>query len=464
MKSGIVTLLAAIFFSATAFAQEEKTMYVMKDGNIALEIPVSEIDSVLFHEPEFIIPDFVLINGVKWATCNVGKRGTFVSNPEDYGNYYTGGEAKTVCPSGWRLPTAQEQELLISSGSIWTTQNGVNGRLFGANTNTIFLPAAGVRYIDGSLNYADMKGSYLNSKNDRSFVFDLNFGNDNASISYNYPTHGLSVRCVVDETITVSVTDITLKKNTHTLTVNENYTLTADVMPADATDKTITWTSSDNTIATVDNSGKITAIAKGTATITAKAGDITAACEITVTVEGVVINGVKWAIRNVDAPGIFTANPEGAGMLYQWNRKIGWSTTDPMVNSNSDTTWDYSMPTGTTWEKANDPSPAGYRIPTSDEIDKLLDTDKVTNEWIIQNGVNGYKFTDIVTGNSIFLPAASIRNKYGMLSEVGSRGNYWSSTQDDSDSAYDLFFSSGGTSKYSNDRDYGFAVRPVTEN
>jgi len=37
--------------------------------------------------------------------------------------------------------------------------------------------------------------------------------------------------------------------------------------------------------------------------------------------EGVVINGVKWATRNVAAPGTFAANPQDAGMFYQWNRK-----------------------------------------------------------------------------------------------------------------------------------------------
>ena len=39
----------------------------------------------------------------------------------------------------------------------------------------------------------------------------------------------------------------------------------------------------------------------------------------------VVINGVRWATCNVDAPGNFAANPEDAGMFYQWNRKVGWS-------------------------------------------------------------------------------------------------------------------------------------------
>ena len=57
---------------------------------------------------------------------------------------------------------------------------------------------------------------------------------------------------------------------------------------------------------------------------------------------GVVINGVKWATRNVDIPGTFAANPEDAGMFYQWNRKIGWTCGEPMINSNGGTMWDNS--------------------------------------------------------------------------------------------------------------------------
>ena len=42
--------------------------------------------------------------------------------------------------------------------------------------------------------------------------------------------------------------------------------------------------------------------------------------------EGVIINGVKWATRNVATLGTFAAKPEDAGMFYQWGHKIGWST------------------------------------------------------------------------------------------------------------------------------------------
>jgi len=117
----------------------------------------------------------------------------------------------------------------------------------------------------------------------------------------------------------------------------------------------------------------------------------------TLTVDkGVVINGVKWATRNVAAPGFFAANPEDPGMFYQWNRKKAWPVTGAVTG------WDSSYPTGTTWEQANDPSPAGWRVPTFAEIQSLLDTTYVSNGWTTENGVNGQKFIDKATGDSIF--------------------------------------------------------------
>ena len=223
----------------------------------------------------------------------------------------------------------------------------------------------------------------------------------------------------------ISVTGVSLDKQTLTLAVDEDYTLKATVLPNDATDPTVTWTSSSTAIATVVN-GKVTAVSQGTATITAKAGAQTATCVVTVLNsydEGVVINGVKWATCNIDVPGAFAAKPEDPGMFYQWNRKTAWAATGAVTG------WDSSVPTGTTWEKANDPSPSGWRVPTVDEIDTLLDADKVSHEWTTTNGINGRKFTDKATGNSLFLPAAGCRlHNDGTLHISGSVGSYWIDT------------------------------------
>ena len=80
----------------------------------------------------------------------------------------------------------------------------------------------------------------------------------------------------------VAVTGITLDKPTMEVGVGDTGQLTATLAPDDATDKTVTWSSDKPAIASVDATGKVTAVAVGTATITAKAGDKTATCTVTV--------------------------------------------------------------------------------------------------------------------------------------------------------------------------------------
>jgi len=265
----------------------------------------------------------------------------------------------------------------------------------------------------------------------------------------------------------ITVTSIRLEPQTLILAIGEEHSLTATVLPKDATDKTIAWTSSAEAVAIVAD-GKVSAKSEGMTTIAAKAGKQTTECVVTVidpsTVEkGVVINGVKWATRNVDAPGTFAAKPEDSGMFYQWNCIVAWSATNPRKNSNGGTTWDGSISSSHTWEKSNDPSPAGWRVPNLDEIQKMFDSDKVNDEWVSQEGINGRKFTDKATGNSIFLPAAGYRRYYdGTLCNVGSNGSYWGSSMYGSYDANLLYFNSDYARWYS----YyyhggGSSVRPV---
>ena len=87
-------------------------------------------------------------------------------------------------------------------------------------------------------------------------------------------------KCIVN-VIPIEVESITLDKTSASLKAGQSITLTASVNPSDATDKTVTWTSSNPSVATVEN-GNVKAVKIGSATITAKAGDKTATCEITV--------------------------------------------------------------------------------------------------------------------------------------------------------------------------------------
>ena len=178
--------------------------------------------------------------------------------------------------------------------------------------------------------------------------------------------------------------------------------------------------------------------------------------------ECVWINGVCWATRNVGMPGTFVDNPEDAGMFYQWNRNIGWSATNPIINSNGGTTWDGSTPAGTTWETANEVCPAGYRVPTQAEFQSLVNSGSIwVSNWN-HTGVTGRVFGS--GDNTLFLPAAGFRyNTSGALDYAGTGGYYWSSTVSGSN-ASSLFFNSSLSFMSNFTRAWGLSLRCVADN
>jgi len=176
--------------------------------------------------------------------------------------------------------------------------------------------------------------------------------------------------------------------------------------------------------------------------------------------KGVVINGIKWSTRNVAAPGTFAAKPEDAGMLYRWNRKKAWNTTDSLVSG-----WDSTIPEGDSWAKANDPCPTGWRVPTQEELESLLSAISVVSGPLDElNGVTGRYFGS--GDEKLFLPAAGYRDDCtGTLLNAGSFGYYWSSTANSSEDAYSLAFVSGYDAGVYGEgsRSFGFSVRCVSE-
>lgn len=87
---------------------------------------------------------------------------------------------------------------------------------------------------------------------------------------------------VTPKSTDIAVTGITLDKTTLNLEVGKTDKLTATVAPENATDKAVAWTSSNEKAATVAQDGTVKAVAAGKATITAKAGNKTATCAVTV--------------------------------------------------------------------------------------------------------------------------------------------------------------------------------------
>jgi len=132
----------------------------------------------------------------------------------------------------------------------------------------------------------------------------------------------------------IPVTAIALNKSTATIAIGDSETLTVIYTPADAnTGKAVTWTSSNTSIATVDNSGKVTGIAAGSATITATSttdASITASCAVSVhavAVTGVSINPTSANLQIGGSTDLtYTILPANAT-----DKSVSWTSSNPSV-------------------------------------------------------------------------------------------------------------------------------------
>lgn len=130
-------------------------------------------------------------------------------------------------------------------------------------------------------------------------------------------------------TVIVPVQTVTLNKNANSMNVGSDETLVATVKPDNATNKTVTWTTSDETVATVVN-GKVTAVGPGKAIITAKAGDKTATYTIDVKAP---LTGIKL---NTTSENMLKNQELDLKVEYIPNnttddRTVTWTVSDPTV-------------------------------------------------------------------------------------------------------------------------------------
>ena len=149
----------------------------------------------------------------------------------------------------------------------------------------------------------------------------------------------ISIACSKDpgaapEPTTVAVSSIKLSRNAISLSVGETVVLTATVSPENASDKSVTWTSSDPNVATVAD-GKVSAIATGSATITARCGNVEAKCAVTVSpIEITAIQISKTAVSlSVGETVVLTAtvSPENAS-----DKSVTWTSSNPNVATVAD--------------------------------------------------------------------------------------------------------------------------------
>jgi uncharacterized protein (TIGR02145 family) len=134
------------------------------------------------------------------------------------------------------------------------------------------------------------------------------------------------------------------------------------------------------------------------------------------------IGGVNWATRNVGAPNTFVDNYWDVGMFYSWNSKTAWLPTGGVPDG-----WPTGRPTEGTWASANDPCPAGYRMPTHADQRVLWlgnsDSDDFGLYWDAEK--HGMIIHDKRRHTAMFLPAAGYREETGAVIFAGVKGLYW---------------------------------------
>ncbi len=281
------------------------------------------------------------------------------------------------CPEGWRVPTEAELLALFRGNhSELTTHDGIYGVWASGSVEyndnleeRVFIPAAGGRFADNRVHNSGACGrgdswSYWSSAQRNGYGVNVGEWGKN-ELGTTYKAFGHSVRCCrtdsvpsvptdpsepTDPSNPVSVTSVSLSKTSLSLSVGQSETIHATVLPENATDKTVTWSSSSPETVSVDN-GRITALKEGAATISAKAGDKTATCSVTVkptqtdpivlsatSINADCLDGATVSVQ-VEAKGHWTAKETGGSMLSlsMENGEPGTSNLTITINGDNST-------------------------------------------------------------------------------------------------------------------------------
>lgn len=270
------------------------------------------------------------------------------------------------------------------------------------------------------------------------------------------------------------VTGVTISKTAVTMGVGQTRQLGVTVLPQNATNKAVTWTTSNSSVATVSSSGLVTSVGMGSATITVRTNDggFTATCAVTVkTITGTLNghewvdmgNGLKWATMNIGATTV-----ADNGSYFAWGET---STKDNYTSS----TYLYSG-NPSTLPSDHDAATAqwgsSWHMPTHSDWQWLLDNCSRSCVSVSDGNANyqfGIRFFSEITGNELFLPFASYMEGSSLKTPIVD-GYYWSSSASTIVTNDAFYLSAKGTYVTQNislyvlsfERYWGLPVRPVS--
>ncbi|MCD8294417.1 MAG: Ig-like domain-containing protein [Clostridia bacterium] len=224
------------------------------------------------------------------------------------------------------------------SASCEITVSEVKVQAVTLSEKSLMMNVGGTETLTAAISPADAKNQNISWSSSSEAVATVSDGlvtavsEGEAEITVTAEDGGLTAVCKV--TVIIPVESVSLDKTALTLAVGDSGTLTATVLPADATDKSVVWTSSDEKVAVVFGTGTVSAYAAGTATITATTvnGEKVASCEVTVEAKTVSVSGVhlnKTAISLEEGESetlTVTVLPNSAT-----DRSVSWSSSDETV-------------------------------------------------------------------------------------------------------------------------------------
>lgn len=306
-----------------------------------------EVDPSVQPDAEYV--DLGLPSGTLWAKRNVGAASTgdggyhlawgevYPKEVYNWGTYFDtwdGGNSfvEYNASNGNRELKPEHDAAYYHFGSNWKTpgyndlmelrdkctwelseEDGNEGfRITGPNGNSIFLPAAGLG-VDGRIEYAGELGDYwANTRANYSedYADGMGFLTDQGVYSYGAVRYyGECVRPIFvgnpSNPDREHVVSINILNPTSIIKYGESIQFRTVVLPMNASNKLLSWTSDDTSVATVSANGTVTAVGMGSAVITASATDgsnVKAKCIVNVQSE----DGVTDVMINGDCEGIFT--------------------------------------------------------------------------------------------------------------------------------------------------------------
>ena len=323
-----------------------------------------------------------------------------------------------------------------------------------------------------------------------------------------------------DDDVKIAVSGLTIDKGSITLVEGETITLTATVTPDNATDKAVSWTSSDASVASV-NDGKVTAVKEGEATITARSGFVSVVIWVTVgshnlyTAKAFSVSATKKVYFSSGNLQYHCKNKEWRFAPFQYYRigdenenisddydgyidLFGWGTgNNPTLTSKDDndyatfTDWGTNVDGGNVWQtltndewiyliKGRENASEKYGVAEVADVQGLI---LLPDNWVLPAGLSfnsgvasdfGWKFYQtknnyssgdwhkMESAGAVFLPTTGSRHGTNVGSGVGECGYYWSSSANNDGNAWDLeFFSDSVGLGYPGDGSFAHSVRLV---